>query len=262
MPDLPLSQRHALVCGASSGIGHAAAHALARDGCVLTVVARRRDRLNDLIAQIDQADGRHHVLELDLSDPPAAAKAVADHIAQTSPIDILINNCGGPAAGPLIDAESSSLMAAFTSHVLASHAITQVVVPGMRERGFGRIINIISTSVVTPIRGLGVSNVVRGAMGNWVRTLASELGGDGITVNGVLPGFTATDRLDELLDGRAARTGVDRDAIDRGVTASIPVGRMGRPAEIADVIAFLASDASSYLNGVNLPVDGGRLAGQ
>jgi 3-oxoacyl-[acyl-carrier protein] reductase len=146
--------------------------------------------------------------------------------------------------------------------VLGNQLLAQLLVPGMKERSYGRIINIISTSVIRPISGLGVSNTTRGAVANWGRTLAGELAPFGITVNNVLPGFTDTARLKSLLSKKAEKAGAPPDQFAKDVAASIPPQRFARPEEIANVVAFLASPAASYVNGVNLPVDGGRLAVQ
>ena len=195
-----------------------------------------------------------------MSDWTATGEAVAAHVADTGPVHILVHNSGGPKGGSLIDATPEDLLAGLATHVLCGQAIVKAVTPGMCESGYGRIINIVSTSVVTPIKGLGVSNTVRGAINNWMRTLAGELGPDGITVNNILPGFVDTDRLAALMASRAERTGTTAEAVKAAWIDTVPLGRLAAPAEVGAACAFLASPAASFINGVNLPVDGGRLA--
>ena len=253
-----LAGRRALVCGASQGIGRACAEALAGAGASVTILARQSESLEAVRASLGEGD--HHCLVADLSDWEEAGRIVAGHVASAGPMHILVNNSGGPKAGPAIDAEPEDFLAGLTPHVLGSQAMARALVPGMRSEGYGRIINIVSTSVVTPITGLGVSNVVRGAMGNWMRILASELGPDGITVNNILPGFVGTDRLDSLMEGRAKRQGTTAADVEAAWKDTIPAGRFAEPSEIGAVCAFLASEDASYVSGVNLPVDGARLA--
>jgi 3-oxoacyl-[acyl-carrier protein] reductase len=170
----------------------------------------------------------------------------------------LVNNTGGPAAGPVLDASAEAFLSAFTHHLLVNQKLAQLVVPGMRRAGYGRIVNVISTSVKAPLHGLGVSNTVRAAVGNWAKTLATELAPSGITVNNVLPGATATERLSAIIEGRAQRTGRPYSEIEHEMKAEVPMGRFADPAEIAAAVAFMASPAASYITGINIPVDGGR----
>ncbi len=253
---IDLTDKHALVCGASQGIGRAAATALAAAGARVTLLARNRDGL-DVARGALSGDG-HAVLVADLADPKALREIVDAHIRDAGPIHILVNNSGGPAGGPAHLADGDAFAAAFRQHLLASQQLVQAVLPGMRSAGYGRIVNVISTSVKEPIRDLGVSNTVRGAVASWAKTLATELGPDGITVNNVLPGFTATGRLDYIFDTKAHKTGKPRADIEAAARAQVPVGRFAEPAEIAAAIVFLASPAAAYINGINLPVDGGR----
>lgn len=174
------------------------------------------------------------------------------------PVHILVNNTGGPPSGPLIEAEPQAFERAFANHVISNQLLVQAVLPGMKSSGYGRIINIISTSVKQPIPGLGVSNTIRAAVANWAKTLAGELGPFGITVNNVLPGYTDTARLGSLIQARAQRSGVPEDAVRREMISQIPLGRLARPEEIAAAVVFLASPDASYISGINLPVDGGR----
>jgi len=256
--DLDLSGRHALVCGASQGIGRAAAFALAEHGADVTVLARSRELLDALAATLPRRDGQHHdVLVVDLRDRAAVRERVAA-LAAARPVAILVNNTGGPPGGPAFKAGEQEFLDAFSAHLLAAQALVQSLLPGMRAARYGRIVNVISTSVKEPIRNLGVSNTVRGAMASWAKTLAAELGPDGITVNNVLPGYTKTQRLEQILADRSAATGKSREEVAAAMLATVPAGRFAEPEEIASVIAFLATPAASYVNGINVPVDGGR----
>ena len=173
-------------------------------------------------------------------------------------IHILVNNTGGPAGGPVFSAEPQEFTRALSNHVLCNQILTQAVVPGMSRVGYGRIINIISTSVKQPIKGLGVSNTIRAAVANWAKTLAEELGPSGVTVNNVLPGATETARLKSIIENRAKRTAAATDEIALQMKSEIPLRRFAAPEEIANAVAFLASPAAAYITGINLPVDGGR----
>lgn len=259
--------RHALVCGASQGIGKASAIELARMGARVTVVARDEAALRGVVSAMnDAAAGKHEVghgyLVADFSNPRELRNKVADHVLRQGPVHLLVNNTGGPPSGTLLDADPEAILTGVTQHVLCFQHLAQVIVPGMKEARFGRIVNIISTSVLQPIKGLGVSNTVRGAVANWGRTLAGELAPFGITVNNVLPGYTATDRLWSLRKKTAERLGVSEQEIEKRWLAVIPMERLADPSEIAAVVGFLCSPGASYLTGVNLPVDGGRSAVQ
>lgn len=258
-----LSGKRAFVGGASQGIGRACAEALAAAGAEVTIAARSEPLLAEVCAGLSRTRGqRHGFVRLDYGDPDAVRRAASELLRGSGPIDILVNNTGGPPAGALQDADVDELTRAFAQHVLCCQVLAQTFAPAMRQRGFGRIVNIISTSVVVPIRGLGVSNTVRAAVANWARTLAAELAPFGITVNNVLPGYTDTARLRVLLRRRAEQSGMAFEEVERQAQASTPAGRFARPEEIAAAVVFLASPAASYVNGVNLPVDGGRLAVQ
>ena len=257
--DLDLSGKHALVCGASEGIGRAAAIELARLGADVTLLARREAALLDVLSTLP-ADGqqRHGYLVADMADADALHARVAE-LAASRPLHILVNNTGGPPGGAAHSADVSAFLDAFNKHLVANHTLLQAVLPGMRSAGWGRIVNVISTSVYEPIPNLGVSNTVRGAVASWAKTLSRELGGDGITVNNVLPGYTRTQRLDQILADRSAATGKPQDEIARGMLASVPVGRFADAGEIGGVIAFLCTQAAAYVNGQSLAVDGGRM---
>ena len=258
-----LAGKRAWVGGASRGIGRACAEELARLGAGVTAVARDAAALERVVVELPTSGGQRHAhVAVDYADRERLRSRVAEHLGEVGSIHILINNTGGPPAGPIGDADESALSDAFAKHVLCNQLLVRAVVPGMKEAGYGRIINIISTSVIQPIMGLGVSNTIRGAVANWGRTMAGELAPYGITVNNVLPGYTSTDRLRFILKGRAEKRGISYDEIERDVLEKIPMGRLAQPAELAAVVGFLAGPAASYVTGVNLPVDGGRTAVQ
>lgn len=258
--NLNLVGRTALVCGGSQGLGAAVAKELALLGANLVVLARRESVLKELVATLDKYKGQQHqYLVADTNDAAALIQKVKLLLKDTT-IEILVNNTGGPPAGPLLDTEADSIEHAFRAHLSVSHLLTQTLVPGMKAAGFGRIINILSTSVKQPIDGLGISNTVRSAMANWAKTMANELGGFGITVNNVLPGYTNTDRLKYLFSKQAEIGGTTEEAILKKTIKLIPAARLGEPSEFGAAVAFLCSPAAAYINGINLPVDGGRLS--
>jgi 3-oxoacyl-[acyl-carrier protein] reductase len=256
---LDLSGRHALVCGASQGIGRASAVELAELGASVTLLARSADKLAAVSESLPQTHPgqRHGWRSVDMLDT-ASLQATARDITTRSPVHILVNNSGGPPGGPAHTADAAAFETAFRQHLLAGQALLQASLPGMRASGYGRIVNVISTSVKEPIVGLGVSNTVRAAVAGWAKTLSSELAADGITVNNVLPGYTRTQRLDGLLATGAASSGTTEDAVAQAMLASVPAGRFGDAAEVAAVIAFLCTPAAAYVNGVSIAVDGGR----
>ena len=256
---LDLTGKHALVCGASKGIGRAAAEALAGLGADVTVLARDRDALDALTRTLPKthAAQKHAWLSADVSDT-AALRAAVEATVSAHPVQILVNNTAGPSPGLAIHATAEQFLDTFQRHLLANHALVQATVGGMKAAGYGRIVNVISTSVKEPIRNLGVSNTIRGAVASWAKTLAGELAAHGITVNNVLPGFTRTQRLEQIIEERVAATGKTRAEIESGMLASVPVARFAEAHEVAAAIAFLASPAASYINGINVPVDGGR----
>lgn len=258
--DLNLAGRHALVCGASEGIGRAAAHELALLGADVTVLARRADVLKDVVTALPRVAStqQHDLIATDLADATALRDTVGRLVADR-PVHILVNNTGGPAGGRAIDAPSDDYLAAFQRHLLANQALAQLTVPAMRSAGWGRIVNVVSTSVKEPIVNLGVSNTIRGAVASWAKTLSKELGADGITVNNVLPGYTRTQRLEQILQDRVKATGKDEAAVGATMLATVPVGRFAEAHEIAAAIAFLASPAAGYITGASLAVDGGRM---
>lgn len=257
--NLDLQGRHALVCGGSQGIGRAVAIELAALGAGVTVLSRSQDKLEAVVAELPKisAEQRHGWLVGDMNEH-AELKAAVEKLVAERTVHIVVNNSGGPPGGTAHEAALDAFRIAFNQHVMAAQIILQAVLPGMRDAHFGRIVNVISTSVKEPIRNLGVSNTVRGAMASWAKTLAGELGPDGITVNNVLPGYTRTQRLDQILADRSAASGKTEAEVAKAMLATVPASRFAEPAEVAAAIAFLASPAAGYINGINVPVDGGR----
>jgi 3-oxoacyl-[acyl-carrier protein] reductase len=256
--DLNLRGKRAIICGSTRGIGKAIAIELASLGASVTLLARNEEGLKAVLSDLSAAEGqRHEYLVADFGHPDRL-KAVINSYTATTRIHILVNNTGGPPSGTAIDSGLEAFMSAFSMHLLCNQILVQAVAPGMRAEKFGRVINIISTSVKIPIPGLGVSNTIRGAVANWAKTLSSELGPDGITVNNVLPGATDTSRLEQIINEKSQKSGRSFDEVRAQMIKEIPAGRLASPHEVAAATAFLASPAASYINGVNLPVDGGR----
>jgi 3-oxoacyl-[acyl-carrier protein] reductase len=256
---LSLVSRHALVCGASAGIGRATALAIASLGATVTVLARRRELLESLLPELLDAGATDaRLLVADLDDRDRLTPAIETLLRTHGPVHVLVNNSGGPPGGRLLEARDAEFEAAIGRILLASHRLVQLVLPGMQSAGFGRIVNILSLSVREPIPHLGVGNTVRGAMAAWSKTLAMELP-PGITINNVLPGYTATERLWSLADSTAAREGTTRATVEAAWVRDVPEGRLGEPREIAAAVAFLVSPAAAYVRGQNLVVDGGRI---
>lgn len=259
--ELNLSGRTALVCGSTQGIGRACARQLAAMGAHIVLLARNEEALIaekqelDLINKLD-----NDYLVADFNDWRAVEHVVKQFVAERNPIHILVNNNGGPPSGPLTEARPEAFESAFTQHLLCNHVLVQSVVEEMIKSDYGRIINIISTSVKAPLHGLGVSNTIRAAVANWSKTLANELGSYGITVNNVLPGATMTGRLSQIITTKSTRQNKSMDSIQEEMLAEIPLKRFAKPEEIADAVAYLASPAAAYITGINLPVDGGRTA--
>lgn len=256
---LDLTGKHALVCGGSQGIGHAVAIELATLGADVTLLARSRDALETALAALPRthAAQRHATIAADMNEH-TELRVKVEATANAHAIEILVNNSGGPPGGPVHTATLDDFRIAFNQHLMAAQIVLQAVLPGMQASGYGRIVNVISTSVKEPIRNLGVSNTIRGAMASWAKTLATELGPQGITVNNVLPGYTKTQRLDQILADRSKATGKSEDEVAKTMLSTVPLGRFADAAEIANVIAFLTTPAAAYVNGINVPVDGGR----
>lgn len=258
--NLDLKGKTAVVCGSTQGLGFACAAELALLGCNVVLMARNEEKLQEAVKKLYTVGAQqHHYLVADFTNTDAVKEAIAG-FTRHNQVHILVNNTGGPAGGKAIDAVAENFTTAFNNHLINNHNLTQAVVPGMKDAGYGRIINIISTSVKSPLPDLGVSNTIRAAVASWAKTLASELGPFGITVNNVLPGFTKTVRADYVIVTKAAKTGKSEEQVLKDFIAEIPVGRIGQPEEFGAAVAFLASPAAAYINGINLPVDGGRLS--
>ncbi len=221
----------------------------------MTVLARSEANLEATMKSLQGLGEGHRPVVCDVSDLNQVRSSI-DRIGRD--VDILVCNSGGPSPGPLLNAETSALEEAFSQHVLANLIFVQAFVPHMQARGFGRIINIISTSVKIPLPGLGVSNTVRGAVASWAKTLANELGPHGITVNNILPGFTKTQRLEQIITNTMQKSGRTREEVEQGFLKDVPANRFAEAQELAYACVFLASRGAAYINGINLPVDGGR----
>lgn len=258
--DLDLTGRHALVCGASEGIGRATSQELALLGADVTVLARREDALRTVADGLHRSGAqRHGVLVADVSQGDALRAAV-DALVAERPVHVLVNNTGGPPGGAVQDARVAAFLDAFGRHLVANHLLAQAVLPAMRAAGFGRIVNVVSTSVREPIAGLGVSNTIRGAVASWAKTLSREVAAQGITVNNVLPGFTETGRIAQIVRDKMDKDGASEDTVRAAMRAGTPAARFAQPHEVGAVVAFLCSPAAGYVNGVSLAVDGGRMA--
>jgi 3-oxoacyl-[acyl-carrier protein] reductase len=256
--NLDLKNKNALVCGSTQGIGKEIAVELALLGANVTLVARDESKLKTVSAELDSSKGqKHNYVVVDFTKPDELKKKIEEYTKNNS-VHILINNTGGPAGGPILEAKTEEFTQAFSNHLICNHILVQAVAGGMKKEKYGRIINIISTSVKQPIKGLGVSNTIRAAVANWSKTLAGELGSFGITVNNILPGTTNTARLTTLLEARAKKSRTSFEKEREEWMKEIPLGRFADASEIAAAAAFLCSPAASYINGINLPVDGGR----
>lgn len=259
--NLDLFGKNALVCGSSKGIGKATAIELAKLGANITLVSRSANVMSEIIHQLERRPGQNHdFLAADFTNRADLKRKIAG-LTATKAIHILINNTGGPAAGVIADSDEDAFLEAFQNHLICNQLLTQSVVPGMKREGYGRIINIVSTSVKQPLEGLGVSNTVRAAVSGWAKTWSNELAPFGITMNNVLPGATNTDRLQEIIRNKAAKQDISEAEVVREMEAEIPMGRFAHAEEVASVAAFLATPAAAYLTGVSIPVDGGRIKG-
>ncbi len=256
--NLSLEGRNAVICGSSQGIGYAIAEELAVMGANCILLARNEDNLRIATSQLDTAIRQTHSYHcIDFNDIDETRQLI-QRISEEQNIHILINNSGGPPAGPIMDATEDEFIAAFNQHLIAYHILTRAVINGMKEDGYGRVINIISTSVKIPLKNLGVSNTIRGAVASWAKTLANELGEFNITVNNVLPGFTKTERLDAIVEDTSHKKNLPSEEVEKAMIQEVPMKRFGDANEVAAVAVFLASPAASYVNGASITVDGGR----
>ena len=260
--NLDLKGKNAFVGGSSKGIGKAIAFELARLGASVTLVGREEPSLMQCLIDmsfIGSSEQRHDYVAVDFSDPDKVKSAVERHMKKSNKAyHILVNNTGGPGSGKIVDAEEKDFIKAFEAHVICNQVLTKLFLEGMKKSGYGRIVNIISTSVKQPLPNLGVSNTIRAAVANWAKTMANELGEFGITVNNVLPGATETDRLTAIVKTKSEKTKLSVEAVREEMLKEIPMKRFGKADEIANAVAFLASPAAAYINGINVPVDGGR----
>jgi 3-oxoacyl-[acyl-carrier protein] reductase len=267
--------KNAIVCGSTSGIGKAIAQEFVRSGANVTLVARNEKLLKQTLKELSEPEWRMVIplvkegkvqkqklgfLAADFDKPEQLKRKISNFVKKNLPVHILVNNSGGPQSGDIIKAKTSEFLIAFKRHLMCNHILVSALWEGMKKAKYGRIINVISTSVKEPIPGLGVSNTIRAAVASWAKTLSLELAPFGITVNNILPGATTTPRLLSLFGQRAKAAGKSFEDIEKEWLTKIPAGRFASPEEIAFAAAFLASPAAGYINGINLPVDGGRLS--
>jgi 3-oxoacyl-[acyl-carrier protein] reductase len=254
-----LEGKTAVIGGSTQGIGLAVAQELATLGATCILLARNETEMDAIVKfKLDTGFHQQHRYQVaDFSRPENVRTAIKAIVAE-GPVHILINNTGGPAPGPAAEATEEAFLAAFNQHLICNHILVRAVMPAMKDAGYGRIINIVSTSVKIPIKNLGVSNTIRGAVASWAKTLSNELGQYGITVNNILPGLTKTQRLESLILSNAAKRNVAREVVEQEMLAEIPARRFAEAAEVAAVAAFLATPAAAYLNGISIPVDGGK----
>ena len=258
--NISLENKNAIVCGSSQGLGKAVALQLAASGANVTLIARNEESLRRVLRELASSkQQKHNFITADFSDPEQLKAKIQNFVSENPPVHILVNNSGGPNPGEAYKAGLDEYENAFKRHLICYQILVQSVVEGMKKEKYGRIINIISTSVKQPIKNLGVSNTIRGAVANWAKTLSSELAPFGITVNNILPGATKTERLQFIFEANAKASGKPVKEIEQEWLSAIPAGRFGEPEELAYAAAFLASPLASYINGINLPVDGGRL---
>jgi 3-oxoacyl-[acyl-carrier protein] reductase len=255
-----LSGKRAVVCGSTQGIGKAIAVEFASSGASVVLVARNEETLRAVLRELP-ADKKqnHNFIVADFSEPELLRGKMKNFVSENPPVHILVNNTGGPKGGEIHKAETSEFEETFRNHLICNQIMVQALYEGMKKEKYGRIINVISTSVKQPIKNLGVSNTIRAAVANWSKTLSVELAPFGITVNNILPGATKTERLNSIFEARAKASGKSPEEIKTEWLAEIPAGRFAEPSEPAYAAAFLASPLAGYINGINLPVDGGRL---
>ena len=253
--EINLSGKRALVCGSSQGIGKAIAIAMAKAGADIVLVARNKEKLKQILKELPE--GKHGFIVMDFAKPDELASKLKPELIH--PFHILINNTGGPVSGTILEARPENLNTAFNSHLIANQTLVQLLAEGMKKEKYGRIINIVSTSVREPIKGLGVSNTIRAAVAGWAKTLSTEVAPFGITVNNILPGYTQTQRLQSLIEQKAQSSGRTIKEIEKEMLGEIPAGRFAEPEELAALAVFLASPYASYITGVSIQVDGGKM---
>ena len=257
--NINLTGRTALVCGSTQGIGKETALQLAKSGARVVLASRNKDKLRNIKEELENISQQNHdFICADFNNYKILYKKVEEYVVKGNAIHILVNNTGGPNPGPLMESESTQFIESFNKHLINNHNLSLLLIPGMKAESFGRIINVISTSVKQPIPGLGVSNTIRGAVASWAKTLSLEIASYGITVNNILPGFTNTNRLKTIIEEISEKRNRSINDVTMEMRNSIPSKRFAEPYETAAAIVFLASDQASYINGINLPVDGGR----
>lgn len=259
MIEISLQNKTALICGSSQGIGFAIAEAFAKAGANCLLLSRNEESLKQALKSLPVVSNtqKHEIIVADLSDMDRVDE-LAGELKMRGTIHILVNNSGGPKPGPITDAEPADFLAAFQQHIIAAQKLVQALLPGMKEGKYGRILNVISTSVRIPIANLGVSNTTKGAITSWAKSLSNEVAADGITVNNLLPGLTNTQRLHSLIQAEARRLDKTEEEIRSGMINSIPAKRFGDPSELANLACFLASPLAAYINGNSITIDGGR----
>lgn len=256
--NISLDNKTAIICGSTQGIGLASAIELAKLGASCILIARNEKSLKSTLSLLDTSLNQKHQFLIADFDKPDSVQVAISHFIKNNTVHILVNNSGGPNAGQIVDADTDQFLLAFNRHLICNHILTQAVISGMKLAEYGRIINIISTSIKIPLPNLGVSNTIRGAVASWSKTMANELGQFNITVNNVLPGATATNRLKNIIENNALKKNIDITEVEHEMQKEIPMKRFANPNEIANAVAFLASPAASYINGVSIAVDGGR----
>jgi 3-oxoacyl-[acyl-carrier protein] reductase len=256
--EITLQGRTAVICGSTQGIGKAIAEAFAAAGATCILLARDRNKLEEVRSELSvPADQAHQFMVADFSDLNAV-EAVVKEIAASTNAEILVNNTGGPKPGAITEASTGEFVKAFEQHIICNQLIAGLLLPGMKRKNYGRIINIVSTSVKIPIPNLGVSNTIRAAVAGWAKTWANEVGQFNVTVNNILPGLTETSRLNSLISNMSQQQGVSEKNVEDELKNSIPMKRFGKASELANLALFLASPAASYITGTSIPVDGGR----
>jgi 3-oxoacyl-[acyl-carrier protein] reductase len=255
--NIDLRGKKAIVCGSTRGIGKAVALELDSLGAEIILIARNENELKKVVGELDGTK-KHRYIVADFEKPEQLRKVTGDFIAANGPVHILVNNTGGPPGGPITTASTEEFLHAFSNHLVCNHILAQLVLDGMKQAGYGRIVNIISTSVKQPLKGLGVSNTIRAAVANWSKTWSNEVAEYGITVNNVLPGATRTGRLQTIIETKASKLNLSLNDVEEEMIHEIPMRRFADPSEIANAVAFLASPAAAYITGINIPVDGGR----
>ncbi|RPI19601.1 MAG: SDR family oxidoreductase [Ignavibacteriae bacterium] len=258
--NISLEGKNAIVCGSTQGIGKAIALQFASSGANVTLIARNEVALRNVLRELAASKiQNHNIIVADFSEPETLRLKLNNYVTENPPVHILVNNSGGPKGGDIVAAGTDEFIKTFRNHIVCNQILVQSLIEGMKAEKYGRIINIISTSVKQPIKGLGVSNTIRGAVASWSKTLAIELAPFGITVNNILPGATKTQRLYSLFKARAESSGKTEEEIEKDWLKEIPAGRFGEPEEFGYAAAFLASPLAGYITGTSLPLDGGRI---